>query len=267
MRDRQQPPRPQEGQQRHQEDDAERDPDRRPGDRPPEGALVAAGHHPGDLRAGAHLGDLAALVRDEDLGLDGLLAVRVLAHRVERVEALAPRRSRSPCARCRGRRSSRAASPERPGDRLDLVVGEARLARAGRRRERRPDLAGLLRDGVDQAGGGGGRLGGRGLADRARGGGGRGAGGGGEGQGRQQRDDGSWPHARYRKDQRRLSRKFTGMTAAIAMAWAGTSGLPARTSSSSSEQVEAERHQAHGEVPRRPAASPTGRGAGRSRTC
>ena len=85
-----------------------------------------------------------------------------------------------------------------------------------------------------QVRGGGGRLGG-GRLHRVGGGRGRGGGGGGggrEGQGRQQRDC-PWPHARYRKDQRRFSRKLTGMTTAIAIAWEVTSGLPADTSTSS----------------------------------
>ena len=77
-------------------------------------------------------------------------------------------------------------------------------------------------------GGGGRRRGGPGGDARGR-----------EGRDRQQGGEGPsrTAHPRYRKDQRRLSRKFTGITAAIAIACAGTSGVPARTRSSSSTRL------------------------------
>ena len=60
---------------RDQKKHGEGQPDRGAVDSTPERAPVAAGHHPGDLRARAHLADFTGLVADEHLGLRDLRTV------------------------------------------------------------------------------------------------------------------------------------------------------------------------------------------------
>ena len=187
---RQQPPRAGGGQQRDQEQQAQRDPDRRPRDRPPEGAVVAARHRPGHLGPGPHLGDLAALVGHQHLGLDGLLPLVVLADVEDGVDAgglvEVHRRARQLAVVDPVVQALRGA-----GDRLDLVLGQRGLGVGRRKPQRALDLRGLVADGAHDAVGGPGRLGGRRLLHGV-----AGLGGGGRGPGQQggdRRDDGDAP--------------------------------------------------------------------------
>jgi len=180
----QQVPRPGERQQRDQEQGAQRQPDLGVGDRPAERAVVAARHGPRDLRPHPHLGDLAAGVGHQDLGLDGLRPVVVLADPEGRVDAgLLVELHRG--ARDLAVLDPVLQLPRGPGDREDLVLGQRRLRVALGHPEGLLDVGGLPAHRAHDAVGGAGRLGRGGVGHRP---------GRGPGRGRRSREKGGGRH-------------------------------------------------------------------------